>query len=239
MPRIEGAQQNRRARLDVFVDIRLTLERRAIVVANVATPKSMIPIVICFALSLLLPGCTVHREAGRGRQLGSYDYCLVTQREAQGYFEDATTILNQSFVVLHEDDPRLNLARVHQKTCTVSIEGAHGFWSSSGWVDVRDLGTSEPVHTSHMRRGMFWAGTHDDVMEAIRDVAAARAAGPPLPPDARDPADARTIADEGHGGSEPAASVEERLRRLDRLYDTGAITKSEYERKRHDLIDAL
>jgi hypothetical protein len=33
--------------------------------------------------------------------------------------------------------------------------------------------------------------------------------------------------------------VEERLRRLDRLYDTGAINKSEYERKRHDLIDAL
>ena len=208
-------------------------------VAHVAAPKNMMLLAVCYAFSLLLPGCTVHREAGRGRQLGSYDYCLVTQREAQGYFEDATAMLNQSFVVLHEDDPRLNLARVHQKTCTVSIEGAHGFWSSSGWVDVRDLGTSEPVHTSHMRRGMFWAGTHDDVMDAIRDVAAARAAGPALPPEARDPVDTRTIADEGHAGSEPAGSVEERLRRLDRLYDTGAINKSEYERKRHDLIDAL
>jgi hypothetical protein len=207
-------------------------------VAHVTAPKSMILLTLCYAFALLLPGCTPSREAGRGKQLGTYNYCLVTQNGAQEYFYDATTILNQSFVVLHEDDPRLNVARIHQKTCTVSIDGARGFWSSSGWVDVRDLGTGEPVHTSHMRRGMFWAGTHDDVIDAIRDVADARAAGPPLPADARDPVDMRR-SDEGPVGSEPALSLEERLRRLDRVYDAGAISKSEYERKRRELIDGL
>ncbi len=208
-------------------------------VMHVTAPKNLLLLAVWYMLASLLPGCTVSREMEPGRQLGSYDYCLVSQREAQQYFHDATAILDRSFVVVHEDDPRLNVARIHQKTCTVSIDGNHGFWSSSGWVDVRDLGTGEPVHTSHMRRGMFWAGTHDDVIDAIRDVAAARAAGPPLPPDARDPVDVTRRSDEGQAGSEPALSVEERLRRLDRVYDAGGITKSEYERKRRELIDSM
>jgi hypothetical protein len=42
-----------------------------------------------------------------------------------------------------------------------------------------------------------------------------------------------------HAGHEAPMTVEERLRRLDRLYDSGAISKSEYERRRRELIDAL
>jgi len=59
-------------------------------VMHVTAPKNLLLLAVWYMLASLLPGCTVSREMGPGRQLGSYDYCLVSQREAQQYFHDAT-----------------------------------------------------------------------------------------------------------------------------------------------------
>ncbi len=202
------------------------------------TRSIMMLLGICSAFTLLLSACTVSRIPGKGRQLGSYDYLLVSESETGEYFKAAAGILDQSFVVLYDDDPRLNVRSIHQKTCTVSIGWAPGFWSTSGWVDVKDLASGAPVHTSHMRRGGFWTGSHADVMEAIRDVAAARAAGPPLPADARESVSFQEEPDVGRARPRDVGnSKADRLRELNELRVQGLITDPEYSRQRAKILD--
>jgi hypothetical protein len=143
------------------------------------------------ASAAALSACSPSRHVYPGRPLGYYDYCVLGPNATPKYFVTAEATLAQSFVVLREGDPRVELPSVRQKACTVSIDWTRGFWGSSGWVDVKDYGSGTPVLRSHVRGGMLWMGIDGDVKDAIRDVAAARAAGPPLPPDARNPIPAR------------------------------------------------
>jgi hypothetical protein len=89
-----------------------------------------------------------------------------------------------------------------------------------------------------MRRGAFWAGAHEDVMEAIRDVAAARAAGPPLPSDAREPVSFQEEPDVGRARSRNVGSTKaDRLRELNELRVQGLISDPEYTRQRAKILD--
>src|SRR5690606_10314067 len=92
----------------------------------------------------------------------------------------------RSFTVLDESDPLLESPDVRRRACPVTIDWRRGFWSTSGWVDVKDW-RGETLLRSHVRRGMFWAGAHGDVMESLNDVANARAAEPSVPPESFEP----------------------------------------------------
>jgi hypothetical protein len=83
-----------------------------------------------------------------------------------------------------------------------------------------------------MRRGMVWTGAHEDVLVAIRDVAAARAAGPALPADARDPMPA--------SAEQPATtrSAAQRLEELNNLKARGLISEAEYSAQRKAIIQS-
>ena len=143
---------------------------------------------VCLATTLLGgSGCAVKRDVGPGRPLGEYDYAVLSRQSSQQYYDTAAQMLSQSFVVVDENDPRLELRSVRRKACLATVDYARGFWSTSAWVELKDYAHGTHVHTSHMRRGMLWVGAHEDVLEAIRDVAAARAAGPAIPPEARAP----------------------------------------------------
>jgi hypothetical protein len=187
---------------------------------------------LCLA-ALLASACAPSRTSGPGRPLGSYDYVVVSQKDTNEYFDETVAILGQPFVAMQETDPRLAYPNVAEKTCRVAVDWAPGFWSTSGWVELRDHRNGDHVHTSHMRRGMFWVGAHADVMEALRDTASARAAGPPLPPDARDPVDART----SNRVSESVQSKSDRLEALTELRTRGLITDAEYTRQRAKILD--
>jgi hypothetical protein len=171
-------------------------------------------------------GCAVKRDVGPGRSIEQYDYAVLTPQTSREYYEKASAILDQPFVVVTEEDPRLELPRVRQKACTVTVDWAPGFWSTSGWVEVKDYAHGTHVLTSHMRRGMLWTGANEDVMIAIRDVAAARAAGPPLPADARNPS------------AEPATgrTTAQRLEELNDLKERGLISEGEYSAQRKNIL---
>lgn len=173
------------------------------------------------------PGCAVRREVGPGRPIVQYDYAVLSRETPNDYVQRATPILNTSFVVLTEDDPRLELTNVQQKTCTMTIDGTRGFWSTSGWVEVQDYNHSTPVLTSHMRKGMLWVSPDEDVMIAVHDVAAARAAGPPAPPDARIPVAHNSTGDR---------TVAQRLEELNDLKARGLITDAEYAAQRKNIL---
>lgn len=177
--------------------------------------------------------CAIHRETGPGRPLGTYDYAVLSQETAHRYYATAESALGQSFVVVDENDPRLQLPQVRQKACTVTIDWAPGFWSTSAWVELKDYAHGTHVHTSQMRRGMFWAGSHADVMDAIRDVAAARAAGPELPAGARDPLPVVAERD----SATTTRSTAQRLEDLNNLRARGLISESEYSAQRKKIIE--
>ena len=187
--------------------------------------------VLALVLLAIVPGCTISRTAGPGRPIGYYDYCVVSPQQTREYFDTASRMLDQSFVVLHENDPRLELPNVRQKACMVTVDWTPGFWSSSGWVEVKDYGNGTHVHTSQMRRGMLWVGAGPDVLDALRDVVAARAAGPPLPADARSPVEEQQ---DSPGGSHSKA---DRLRELNELRTQGLISDPEYSKQRAKIID--
>lgn len=175
-------------------------------------------------------GCAVKRVSGPGRPIGTYDYAVLSQESSHEYYRTAETMLGQSFVVVDEADPRLESPSVRQKACTVTVGWSPGFWSTSGWVELKDYAHGTPVHTSHMRRGMIWVGANADVLDAIRDVAAARAAGPPVPPEAREPVAAR--------GEETdrTRSTAQRLEELNNLRARGLISEAEYSAQRKAII---
>lgn len=178
----------------------------------------------------IFTGCAVHRTAGPGRPLGSYDYAVLSQEGSGEYYSTASSMLGQHFVVLDESDERLALPSVRPKACTVSVGWSPGFWSTSGWVEIKDYAHATPVHTSHMRRGMLWIGAHADVMDALRDVAAARAAGPAVPASAREPMP------EAATPPETSRSTAQRLEELNNLRARGLISESEYSAQRKAII---
>jgi len=193
-------------------------------------PRSTLVALLTVAL---LPGCSVVREVSPGRSITSFDYCVVNPKDTGEYFDAANSILNQSFVVLRENDPRLIQPDVRERACAVSIQRTPGFWSSSGWVQLTNYESGAEILTSHLRSGMVWTGSDADVMEALQDVAAARAAGPPVPAEARNPA--------SPSRSDLAASATrskaERLTELNELKTQGLITDAEYEKQRAKIID--
>jgi hypothetical protein len=184
---------------------------------------------------LLAAGCSVVREVSPGRSIGSFDYCVVSPKDTGEYFDTASSILNQSFVVLRENDPRLIQPDVREKACAVSIQRTPGFWSSSGWVEVTNYESGAEVLTSHLRSGMVWTGSDADVVEALQDVAAARAAGPPVPAEARNPANG-SRPDLANPATAPRSKTE-RLTELNDLKAQGLITDAEYEKQRTKIIE--
>jgi hypothetical protein len=179
-------------------------------------------------------GCAVRREVGPGRPIVQYDYAVLSRETPNDYVQRATPILDRSFVVLTEDDPRLGLPYVQQKACTMTIDGTRGFWSTSGWVEVQDYNHNTPVLTSHMRKGMLWVSPDEDVMIAVHDVAAARADGPPVPPEARNPVARAPIPERvaAPGGR----TVADRLAELNDLKARGLISDAEYAAQRKNII---
>lgn len=193
---------------------------------NPTRTKSVL--ILLATIVVLGGGCAVRREIGPGRSIGQYDYAVLSPETSREYFQKASAILDQSFVVLTEEDPRLELPSVRQNACTVAVDWSPGFWSTSGWVEVKDYAHGTPVLTSQMRKGMLWTGANDDVMIAIRDVAAARAAGPPLPPNARNPSPTE----------EPVAgrTAAQRLEELNDLKARGLINDAEYSAQRKTIL---
>ena len=187
-------------------------------------------VLITTLATTVFAGCAVKRTTGPGRPLGSYDYAVMSRESSHEYYPTASSMLGQSFVVLDQNDERLELPSVRQKACTVSVGWSPGFWSTSGWVELKDYAHGTPVHTSHMRRGMFWVGANADVLEALRDVAAARAAGPELPPGARDPMP------EAAAQPETTRSTAQRLEELNNLRARGLISEAEYSAQRKAII---
>jgi hypothetical protein len=181
------------------------------------------------AVATLAAGCGVSREQGIGRSLAEYDYVVLRPKDTHEYHAAAMSILDQSFVALEEGDPRLDIPRVRRKACMVDIDYVRGFWSSSGWVDVLDHDTRSLVMSSRVRNGMFWTGANEDVMAAIRDVAAARAAGPALPDDAR------TITAAAEDQVPRPKSI--RLQELNDLRKRQLISEGEYSRRRQSILD--
>ncbi len=175
-------------------------------------------------------GCAVKRVSGPGRPIGTYDYAVMSRQSSHEYYTTAGSMLDQVFVVVDENDPRLELPSVRQKACTVTVDWAPGFWSTSGWVELKDYAHDTHVHTSHMRQGMLWTGANADVLVAIRDVVAARAAGPELPAGARDPMPANAEPAEG------TRSTADRLEELKDMRARGLISEAEYSAQRKSIL---
>ena len=155
------------------------------------TSSHLSVLLLLLSANALLSGCGVSRRTGPGGPIALYDYCVLSPNLSYEDYHMAETTLAPSCTVLSDDDPKLKLPDVRQKACTVSIDWSRGFWSSSAWVDVKDYADGTPVLTSHVRRGMLYMGIKGDVSDVVRDVAAARAAGPARPPAAGNPAPAR------------------------------------------------
>ena len=189
---------------------------------------------ICLAALVVGAGCSVSRRTEPGRSIGDYDYCVVGEKLTHRYTDDATSILGQSFVILQDDDPRLKLAAIREKACLVSLEWSRGFWSSAAWVEIKDYEDRTTVLRSDVRGGMLYTGHEGDIQEVLADVAAARAAGPPIP------ADARTVpVPEEPTTSGAERSTTERLLELNELRARGLITEDEYSEQRTKIINGL
>ena len=195
---------------------------------HVAAPLLLVVLALVAGIS----GCAVRRTAGPGKPIGDYDYAVLSEQTSREYFRTASSILDRSFVVLNERDPRLESPSIRLKACTVAVDWAPGFWSTSGWVEVKDYAYGTPVLMSHMRRGMLWIGAHADVMEAIQDVAAARAAGPQISAEARDasqPTPQQAVT---------SRSTAQRLEELNNLRARGLISENEYTAQRKTIIQS-
>lgn len=134
-------------------------------------------------LALLIWGCAASRTPGEGGPIGDCNYCVISEAAMRGYSEEAATILGRSFIVVRENDPRLSRRVVRDKACIVSIRWRRGFFSNSAAVDVNTLDDGALILRSEARGGALWAGVDGAVADALRDIAAARGAGPPLRPD--------------------------------------------------------
>ncbi|MCC6849484.1 MAG: SHOCT domain-containing protein [Deltaproteobacteria bacterium] len=175
-------------------------------------------------------GCAMKRETGPGGPVARCDYAVLTAQSAGEYYQRASATLERSFVVVSDSDPRLAHPDVRRKACTVSIGWSPGFWSTSGWVEVKDYAYGTHMHTSFMRRGMVWTGANQDVLDAINDVASVRAAAGALPADARDPVPVNAE------GADAGRSTTSRLEELNSMRAQGLITEKEYAAKRKSIL---
>ena len=82
---------------------------------------------------------------------------------------------------------------------------------------------------------MFWFGSHEDVLEALQDVAAARAAGPAVPAEVRN--QVAMLQSDAAVSATAVRPKSQRLTELNELKDQGLITNSEYEKQRARIID--
>src|SRR6266404_1830902 len=89
-------------------------------------------------VSLVAAGCSARRDIEPDKPIGMYDYCVVSEKDTHEYFDRATSILDKSFVVLKENDPRLVDQSIRQRTAVVFVDWSPGFWSTSGWVELKD-----------------------------------------------------------------------------------------------------
>lgn len=183
---------------------------------------------------LLHAACSVHRDYGDGKPLGACEYGVLSEDNTGDYYQTAKNILGRSFTVIDENDPLLESPEVRRRACPVTIDWRRGFWSTSGWVDVKDW-KGEPILRSSVRRGMFWAGAYGDVMESLNDVAAARAAEPPIPPEQLEPAPAPAVS--SANTRPPGRTKAERLTELNELRIQGLISDPEYSKQRAKILD--
>jgi hypothetical protein len=183
---------------------------------------------------LIEAGCSVRRDYGDGKPLGACTYCVLSEENAGDYYQTAKNILGRSFTVVDENDPLLESPQARRQACPVTIDWARGFWSTSGWVDVKDW-KGEPILRSSVRRGMFWAGAHGDVMESLNDVAAARAAEPSIPAENLDPVPAPVARSSSPPNS--GRTKAERLTELNELRIQGLISDPEYSKQRARILD--
>jgi hypothetical protein len=186
----------------------------------------------------VVAGCSAKRWHGDDRSIQSYDYCVVTEESANGYYDQAASILGQSFVVIGEHDPRLLRESIRDKTCKVSINWTRGFWTTTGWVEVTDYESGNDVLLSQTRRGMLWMGANGNVLESIHDIASARSEGPPID-QARVAAEKQDIEALVEGSSGGQRSVEDRLTELKQLHDRGVINRQEYDQSRSEILKDL
>lgn len=182
------------------------------------------------AVAVLGSSCGPQREIGPGRAITDCDYCVVTEKYAHRFADPATEILDRTFVVVKDDDARLKNPIVKQKACLLQIEWSRGFWKSSATVEVRDYSNRALMLSSYVPGGMLYAGYHRDVLEALEDIAAARAEAAPVPAAAR----AEPPAAPPPG---VAQSKVQRLTELNELRDRGLITEAEYSKHRSMIIN--
>jgi hypothetical protein len=184
------------------------------------------------AAGIAVSGCAVSRRTAPGRGLGDYDYCVVGEKYAHRYADEATTILSRSFIVVQNDDPRLESPVIRRKACVLSLEWSRGFWSSAAYAELTDFDNHSMIQRSRIRRGMFWAGHHGDILDVLEDVAAARAAaGPPVPTDVEIPP---AVTTKTLGARHSKA---DRLMELGDLRARGLISESEYSKQRAKILD--
>lgn len=188
--------------------------------------------VLVFVLAALAASCGPKRTVGPGRMLTDCDYLVVTEKHAHRFADEAAEALDKSFVVVKDDDPRLNSPALKQKACLLQIEWSRGFWKSSATVDVKDYNNRALMHRSYVAGGMMYAGHSGDIREALADLAAARAEGGPVPAAAR--AEVIPVPAPPPGVSQSKA---QRLTELNDLRDRALITDAEYSAQRAKILN--
>ena len=191
---------------------------------------------LLLAALFFVSGCSARRYVYSDHAIESYDYAVIDERNSAGYIDEAERILGESFILIEENDPRLSLPAVRSKTCEVIVNWSRGFWSTTGWVEVADYESGDQVLITQTRRGVLWVGAEGDVLESLRDLASARAEGPPLPSEAEQAA-VRAQASMPPGSG--ASSVEARLSELKDLYERGVITENEYKQQRKAILGSM
>jgi hypothetical protein len=91
--------------------------------------------VLC-AVAVLSSSCAPTRVVGPGRAITDCNYCVVTEKHAHRFADPATEILDKAFVVVKDDDVRLQNPAVKQNACLLQIEWSRGFWKSSAILEI-------------------------------------------------------------------------------------------------------
>lgn len=180
---------------------------------------------------LLAAACTASRDLGEGRPITDYPYAVIDPETTDGWDAEAESVLGQSFFLLSPEDPRLEQSRVWKNACIVAIESHRGFWSTSASVEMQDFRTRRLIMASQMRRGGLYAGARGDVIDALRDVAAAKGPRGAAPVEV---GDAEPASSQGGGSARTKA---ERLSELADLRAKGLITEAEYSTQRKSIIE--
>jgi hypothetical protein len=192
---------------------------------------SRVKTVIAIAVaSAMIVGCAASRDLGEGRPITDYSYAVVGDEATDGWHAEAESVLAGSFILLPDDDPRLEQPNVIKNACVVVVNSHRGFWSTSASVEMQDFRTRRMIISSQVRGGGLYAGAHSDVLNALKDIAQAKGPrGPePAPVSVPDPTSAQNAGQ--------ARSKAERLSEVADLRARGLITESEYSAQRRAII---